>query len=81
MMRFRASASALGGVLILLGLLFGDAHGAHKLRVVTTIPDFKALVAGAKSIVVPTMVGGVKGVDSYMGTIDYNVTALAQALR
>jgi hypothetical protein len=27
MMRFRASASALGGVLILLGLLFGDANG------------------------------------------------------
>jgi hypothetical protein len=22
------------------GLLRGDAHGAHKLRVVTTIPDF-----------------------------------------
>jgi zinc/manganese transport system substrate-binding protein len=37
--------------------------------------------AGAKSIVVPTMVGGVKGIDSYIGTIDYNVTALAQALR
>jgi len=27
MMRFRASASALGGVLILHRLLFGDAHG------------------------------------------------------
>ncbi len=43
MMRFRASVAALG-VLILLGLLLGDAHGAHKLRVVTTIPDFKALL-------------------------------------
>jgi hypothetical protein len=31
--------------------------------------------------VIPTMVGGVKGVDTYIGTIDYNVTALAQALR
>jgi len=27
------------------------------------------------------MVGGVKGVDTYVGTIDYNVNALAQALR
>jgi len=37
--------------------------------------------AGAKAVVVPTMVGGVKGVDTYIGTIDYNVNALAQALR
>jgi zinc/manganese transport system substrate-binding protein len=28
-----------------------------------------------------TMVGGVKGVDTYIGTIDYNVNVLAQALR
>jgi zinc/manganese transport system substrate-binding protein len=37
--------------------------------------------AGAKAVVVPTMVGGVKGVDTYIGTIDYNVNVLAQALR
>ena len=37
--------------------------------------------AGAKAIVVPTMVGGVKGVDTYIETIDYNVNVLAQALR
>jgi ABC-type Zn uptake system ZnuABC Zn-binding protein ZnuA len=37
--------------------------------------------AGAKVIVIPTMVGGVKGADTYIGTIDYNVNALAQALR
>jgi zinc/manganese transport system substrate-binding protein len=37
--------------------------------------------AGARAVVIPTMVGGVKGVDTYIGTIDYNVTALAQALR
>jgi zinc/manganese transport system substrate-binding protein len=37
--------------------------------------------AGAKAIVVPTMVGGVKGVDTYIGTIDYNVNVLSQALR
>jgi zinc/manganese transport system substrate-binding protein len=37
--------------------------------------------AGAKVIVIPTMVGGVKGADTYIGTIDHNVNALAQALR
>jgi zinc/manganese transport system substrate-binding protein len=36
---------------------------------------------GAKVSVIPTMVGGVKGVDTYIGTIDHNVNALAQALR
>jgi len=40
-----------------------------------------ATEAGARAIVIPTMVGGAKGVDTYIGTIDYNVTALAQALR
>jgi zinc/manganese transport system substrate-binding protein len=37
--------------------------------------------AGARAAVIPTMVGGAKGVDTYIGTIDYNVNALAQALR
>jgi zinc/manganese transport system substrate-binding protein len=37
--------------------------------------------AGARAVVIPTMVGGVKGIDTYIGTIDYNVNALAQALR
>ena len=37
--------------------------------------------AGARSVVIPTMVGGVKGAETYIGAIDYNVTALAQALR
>jgi ABC-type Zn uptake system ZnuABC Zn-binding protein ZnuA len=36
--------------------------------------------AGAKVIIVPTMVGGAKGIDTYIGTIDYNVKVLAQAL-
>jgi ABC-type Zn uptake system ZnuABC Zn-binding protein ZnuA len=40
-----------------------------------------AAEAGARAVVIPTMVGGTKGVDTYIGTIDYNVTALAQALR
>jgi zinc/manganese transport system substrate-binding protein len=37
--------------------------------------------AGARVSVIPTMVGGVKGVDTYIGTIDHNVNALARALR
>lgn len=37
--------------------------------------------AGAKAVVLASMVGGVKGADSYIGTIDHNVSALAQALR
>jgi len=37
--------------------------------------------AGAKVIVIPTMVGGVKGADTYIGTIDHNVNTLALALR
>lgn len=37
--------------------------------------------AGAKAVVLASMVGGVKGTDSYIGAIDYNVSALAQALR
>jgi ABC-type Zn uptake system ZnuABC Zn-binding protein ZnuA len=37
--------------------------------------------AGAKSIVLASLVGGVKGADSYLGAIDYNVNTLAQALR
>jgi zinc/manganese transport system substrate-binding protein len=37
--------------------------------------------AGAKAVVLASMVGGVKGTDSYIDAIDHNVTALAQALR
>jgi len=37
--------------------------------------------AGAKVVVIPTMVGGVKGADTYIGAIDYDVNALAQDLR
>ena len=37
--------------------------------------------AGAKAVVLASMVGGVKGADSYIGAIDHNVGALAQALR
>ena len=37
--------------------------------------------AGAKAVVLASMVGGVKGADSYIAAIDHNVNALAQALR
>lgn len=37
--------------------------------------------AGATAVVLASMVGGVKGADSYIAAIDYNVSALAQALR
>jgi len=37
--------------------------------------------ASTKAILLPPMVGGVKGTDDYLSTIDYNVNALAQALR
>lgn len=37
--------------------------------------------AGAKTVLLAQMVGGVKGVDSYIGAVDYNVKTLAQVLR
>ena len=37
--------------------------------------------AGAKTLVLASIVGGVKGADTYIGAIEYNVNALAQALR
>src|SRR5881628_341835 len=37
--------------------------------------------AGAKTILLAQMVGGVRGADSYIGAIDYNVKALVEALR
>ena len=36
---------------------------------------------GARTVTLSSMVGGVKGADSYIAAIDYNVSALAQALR
>jgi ABC-type Zn uptake system ZnuABC Zn-binding protein ZnuA len=37
--------------------------------------------AGAKVLVLAVMVGGVKGADTYLSAIDYNVKTLAQSLR
>jgi ABC-type Zn uptake system ZnuABC Zn-binding protein ZnuA len=61
---------------------------AERVKVIIVEPwnDLKlaarvAEEAGAKAIVLPSMVGGVKGADDYLSTIDYNVKTLAQALR
>src|SRR5437867_2729256 len=37
--------------------------------------------AGAKPVLLAQMVGGVKGADSYIAAVDYNVRTLSQALR
>ncbi|PYM82566.1 MAG: hypothetical protein DME13_17335 [Candidatus Rokuibacteriota bacterium] len=37
--------------------------------------------AGAKPLLLAAMVGGVKGADSYLAAVDYNVRTLSQALR
>lgn len=37
--------------------------------------------AGAKALVLASMVGGVKGTDSYIAAIDHNINTLARALR
>jgi len=49
----------------------------NDMKLATRVAD----EAGAKAVVLASMVGGVKGTDSYIDAIDHNVTALAQALR
>jgi ABC-type Zn uptake system ZnuABC Zn-binding protein ZnuA len=49
----------------------------NDLKLATRVAD----EAGAKAVVLASMVGGVKGTDSYIEAIDHNVTVLAQALR
>jgi ABC-type Zn uptake system ZnuABC Zn-binding protein ZnuA len=58
------------------------------IRVILTVPwgdrklaDRVAQEAGAKTIVVAPAVGAIKGSNSYLDTIDYNVKAIAQALK
>jgi ABC-type Zn uptake system ZnuABC Zn-binding protein ZnuA len=46
-----------------------------------TLAQRVAEQAGAKAFVMATAVGAVKGAESYLAAIDYNVTTLAQALR
>ena len=43
--------------------------------------DLVARDSGARALVLPSAVGGVKGVDTYTQMIDYNVDALAGALK
>jgi len=45
------------------------------------IADFVARNAGAKVLILPPSVDGIKGVDSYLKLIDYDVRQLAAALR
>jgi zinc/manganese transport system substrate-binding protein len=44
------------------------------------VPKFVAEQAGAQVLVLPSSVGGVKGVDDYVSLIDYNIRALRKAL-
>jgi zinc/manganese transport system substrate-binding protein len=60
----------------------------ERLKVILTAPwtDQKlaeriAQEAGAKVVLMASGVGAVKGTDSYLDMIDYNVKAVAQALR
>jgi zinc/manganese transport system substrate-binding protein len=78
------------------GIPPSPTHLANLIRVVKE-QQVKAIVAepyadqkvvqlvgrdsGAKVLVLPPAVGGVKGVDTYVAFIDHNVTALAEALR
>ncbi len=57
-----------------------------KVIIVEPWSDFKlaervAQETGAKAVVLAPAVGGVKGADSYIGAIDYNVKTLAEAFR
>src|SRR5438876_6319702 len=61
---------------------------AEQVKVILVEPwnDFKlaqriAEEAGAKAYVFASAVGGVKGTDNYIATIEFNVTLLAQALK
>ena len=60
----------------------------ERIKVVMTVPwgDRKlaeriAQEGGAKVVLMAPAVGGVKGADSYIETVDYNVKTLAQALK
>src|SRR5213596_901856 len=49
----------------------------NDLKLATRVAD----EAGAKAVVLASMVGGVKGADSYIAAIDHNVNALVTAMR
>lgn len=59
-----------------------------KIRLILTVPwgdqrlaEWVAQQTGAKAVVVASSVGAVKGTDTYLDAIDYNVRTVAQALR
>ena len=59
-----------------------------KIKVIMAVPwadyklaEFVAREAGAKVVLVANGVGALKGTDTYLDTIDYNVKAVAQALK
>jgi len=61
---------------------------SERIKVIMTVPwgDRKLAErigqeAGAKVVLMAPAVGGVKGADSYIETVDYNVKTLAQALK
>jgi ABC-type Zn uptake system ZnuABC Zn-binding protein ZnuA len=45
------------------------------------VVELVARDSGARALVLPSSVGGLKGVDSYLDLMGYNVQALAEALR
>jgi zinc/manganese transport system substrate-binding protein len=49
----------------------------NDLKLATRVAD----EAGAKAVVLASMVGGVKGADTYIGAIDHNVNTLVAALK
>ncbi len=46
-----------------------------------SVVELVARDSGARALTLPSAVGGVKGVDTYVQLIDYNVNALAGALK
>lgn len=45
------------------------------------VVDLIARDSGARAIVLPSAVGGAKGIDTYVGLLDHNAQAIAQALK
>jgi ABC-type Zn uptake system ZnuABC Zn-binding protein ZnuA len=60
----------------------------QKIKVIVAEPwadrkvvELVARDSGARALVLPSSVGGLKGVDSYLDLMGYNVQGLAEALR
>jgi zinc/manganese transport system substrate-binding protein len=59
------------GIRVLISASWNDQKLAERV----------AQEAGSKTVLLAQMVGGVKGADSYIGAIDYNVKTLVEALK